>query len=593
MDRTRTLPEALEAAATRGGGFTFREERGRERVRPYAEVLSASLTIAGALRDRGLSRGDRVAIIVPDPEPFLLSFLGTSVGGFVPVPLYPPLEIRKLTAYLEHARRIFAAAAPALVITTPAIRRLLGTLRASVPSLRAIVAVEELEGPALAGIERPSLDDPCFVQFTSGSTSAPKGVVLTHGNLGANIDAFGGPDGIAATREDVGVSWLPLFHDMGLIGMAIGSIFHEVSTVVMPPLLFLRRPSEWLRAISEHEGSISFAPNFAYAYCVRRVRDHDLEGVDLSSWRIAGCGAEPIQSSTLRAFAERFAAHGFRETAFLPCYGMAEHTLAVTFPKPGARLAVDTVHGPALAERGEAVPCDAARAGAMSFVCCGKPFPKHDIRIVDASGRALGDRLVGEIVARGPSVMRGYEAQPKLTADALEDGWLHTGDLGYSVDGSLFVCGRKKDMIVVAGKNYYPQDLEWAVSDVDGVRRGSVIAFGTSPFAGTREEVVVVAETKATATEEELTRRIRQAVLAAVGLRVDEVVVVPAGTLPKTSSGKPQRARTKARYEEGTLLRRPDGRVTLLSRLVASQWGYLKVALRQRMARGRGASPAA
>jgi fatty-acyl-CoA synthase len=587
MRHWSSLPEALERAAQGDGAFTFREGPGKERTRTYGQILRRARSVAGALAERGVGPGDRVAILVPEPEPFLLAFLGASVGGMVPVPIYPPQDLRRLTAYLEHTTRILRVAEPRAVITTAAIRRLLGTLNVALPGLRGIYVVDELDGPARP-VDHPKLSDPVFIQFTSGSTSMPRGVVLSHANLAANVEALGGPHGIGVGSGDVGVSWLPLFHDMGLIGMALASIVHGVSTVILPPMVFLRRPVEWLRAISEHRGTISFAPNFAYAYCTRRVRDEQLGGVDLSSWRVAGCGAEPVHAATLRAFAARFASHGFRETALLPCYGMAEHTLAVTFPRPGAALAVDTVRGAELAERGVAVPCEPGRLGAKSFVSCGRAFPEHELRIVDDAGRPVSERVVGEILLSGPSVMSGYAGDAERSREALRGGWLYTGDLGYLVGSALHVCGRKKDLIILGGRNHYPQDLEWVASEVEGVRRGSVVAFGDDGFQSARERVVLLAETKGSEDPVGLQRRIRQAVMSSLGLRVDEVVLVPAGTLPKTSSGKLQRARAKARYEAGTLIRQRDSRLALFRRLLVSQWSYLRVALRGLRERRRG-----
>jgi fatty-acyl-CoA synthase len=586
MGKPRTLPEALESAARTGGGLTYREEHGKERFQPYAEVLVAALRIAGSLAERGLRRGDRVALILPHPESFLSTFLGVSAGGYVPVPLYPPADLRKLDAYLPHTRHILTAAAAKAVITTAPIRRLLGTVRAETPGLRGIFLDEDLDGPARSGIERVSLSDTVLLQFTSGSTSTPKGVVLTHENLDANVSALGGPQGIAATSADIGVSWLPLFHDMGLIGMALGSVYFGVSTTLMSPMVFLRRPASWLQAISERRGTISFAPNFAYSFCTRRVKDAELEGLDLSSWRVAGCGAEPIHPAVLEAFTRRFAAAGFRETAWLPCYGMAEHTLAVTFPERGTPLRVDTVDAFDLALRNVAVPVSRSSERAISFVCCGRPFPQHAVRVVDEEDRPVEGRTVGEIVLAGPSVMKGYEGLPELTQEALRGGFLHTGDLGYLVDGELYVCGRKKDMIIVNGRNYYPQDVEWAVGDLPGLRRGSVVAFGTNAFRG-GERLVVVVEAKAAVVVEEVSREIRRRVLTRVGLRVHEVVVAPPGTISKTSSGKPQRFRTKAKYEDGSLLEEAGRGGGLLGHLVTSQWGHLRAAFREHILRER------
>lgn len=553
---SRTLPEALAAAAATEEGFVYLEEGGEERFRPYRYLLARALAVGGALRAAGLERGDRVALVVPEPEGFLEAFFGTSCAGLVPVPLYPPMNVGQLDGWVRHATHIVGAARAKAILTTAQVRRVLGGVQAACPAVRAVLCLEDLAGAPLAAVEPVRPGDTAFIQFTSGSTSHPKGVVLTHANLDANIQALGGPQGIAIGPRDVGVSWLPLYHDMGLIGMAMATMYYERRTVVMSPLLFLKRPAEWLRAIARHRATISFAPNFAYGLCARRVRDEEVARLDLSSWRVAGCGAEPIQAETLRAFAAKVAPAGFREEAFLPCYGMAEHTLAITFPASARRLVTDG-----------------------GFVGCGRPFPGHDLRIVDERDRQVTERHVGEIVLRGPSVMKEYDGEPELTGEALRGGWLHTGDLGYLAAGELFVCGRKKDLIIVNGRNHYPQDLEWAAGEVPGVRRGNVVAFGAGAFGG-REKVVIVVESKTAAVPAGLAEAVRRHVQETSGLHVDDVVVAPPGTIPKTSSGKLQRARTKARYEQGDLLRRPIRReLVLLSELARSQWGYLKAFL--------------
>lgn len=575
MIRRRTLPEALELAACGKAGFMFREAQGGDRFRSYRAVLGEALRVAGGLRERGLGLGARVVIVVPEPEEFLSSFLGASVGGLIPVPAYPPLDRADLGAYLEHLGRVVEAARASAILTTAPIRRLLGAVAGRAQRPLAAIDFGGLDGPPLRDPARLRLEDLAFIQFTSGSTSRPKGVVLTHENLAANVGAMGAS--LGAGRDDVGVSWLPLFHDMGLIGMALGSIYLEMTTTILSPRRFLQRPAEWLRAISDHGGTISFAPNFAYGFCVRRVRDIEIAALNLSRWRIAGCGAEPIQEATLLDFARRFAPAGFRKEALLPCYGMAEHTLAVSFPAAGRGLNADTVLASELRAEGRAVPCAPEDPGAARVVSCGRPFPGHAIQIVDEGGAPLPERTVGEISLSGPSVMWGYEGPAELSADALRGGWLRTGDLGYLSHGELFVCGRQKDVIVVNGKKYHPQDIEWTVGEVPGVRRGNVVAFGAGAFAG-RERVVVVAESKGGAAPDELGRRVRRRVDEVVGLRVDEVVIAPPGTLPKTSSGKLQRARARARWEEGTLLA-PRRRSGLLRHLVASQLGYWRAQL--------------
>jgi acyl-CoA synthetase (AMP-forming)/AMP-acid ligase II len=304
-----------------------------------------------------------------------------------------------------------------------------------------------------------------------------------------------------------------------------------------------------LRAITRHHGTVSFAPNFAYDLCVRRVKD--LSGLDLSSWRIAGCGAEPIHPPTLAAFAEKFAPAGFRDTSFLPCYGLAEHVLAATFPPRGRRPRTDVISSDQLTSEGVAIPY-AGDGAALSLVSCGSALPGHRLQIVGDNGAPLEERHVGEILLSGPSVMVGYYKQDTLTAQTIRDGWLHTGDLGYISGGELFVCGRAKDIIIVNGRKYHPQDLEWAVDGMGGVRRGRVVAFGATE-RGHADRVVIVVEPSGTVPADELTGQIRREIGDLFGLYVDDVAIVRSGTVGRTTSGKVQRAATKARYEQGAL----------------------------------------
>jgi acyl-CoA synthetase (AMP-forming)/AMP-acid ligase II len=339
---------------------------------------------------------------------------------------------------------------------------------------------------------------------------------------------------------------------MGLVGMSIGAVYCERPCVLLPPALFVKRPVEWLRAITRHRGTVSFAPNFAYDLCVRRVKDRDLADLDLSSWRVAGCGAEPLNGATLAAFADRFAPVGFSAAKFVASYGLAEHVLAATFAPRGRAPRVERVSADDLTERRSAVAADGG-AASVALVSCGVPLPGHQLKIAGENGDALSERRIGEILLAGPSVMLGYYRQHARTAQAVRDGWLRTGDLGFVADGELFVCGRAKDLIIVNGRKYHPQDLEWAVDELPGVRRGRVVAFGTSE-TGRPDRVVVVVESSGTSAQDALTEAIRRRIGDLFGLFVDVVAVVPGGTVGRTTSGKVQRALTRARYERGELV---------------------------------------
>jgi fatty-acyl-CoA synthase len=376
----------------------------------------------------------------------------------------------------------------------------------------------------------------------------PKGVMVTHRNLVANADAFLGPKGLDRREEDVAITWLPLFHDMGLIGFVLGTIVHDISTVLLPTESFARRPTMWMQAMSDYGGTITFAPNFAYGLAVKRTRDKDLEGLRLDKLRIAGCGAEPVNPQVMRAFADLFGRVGFPASALMPCYGMAEATLAISFHAHDQPMKTDRVNAEAM-KLGKATP---ARDGedSVELASCGPAFPEHEIEIIDEHGRRLGEREVGEIVTRGASITSGYYGNPEITAEGFREGWLHTGDLGYLADGNVYVCGRIKDLIIIRGANIYPQDLEWAVADVPGVRRDNVVAFSVMKNG---EETLVIAAEGNSGDAPELRKAIAAKIADNNGLSVGHVAIVRVGSLPKTSSGKVQRRRTKQLFEQREL----------------------------------------
>lgn len=571
-----TLPKALTAAARGDGGFEYLAENGQpSSTQRFSELLEEALSVAGGLREAGLAPGETIALIVPDSRDFLTTFLGAACAGLIPAPLYPPVRLDQFGAYLRQTMPAVNVSRAAAVVTTTSLRRVLGTMQSSVPSVRAVVAIEKLRGAPLVKAENVGLDDPVFLQFTSGSTSDPKGVVLTHQNLAENVTAIA--SGLRLKPTDRGVSWLPLFHDMGLIGMALTVLYGGCWSEFISPLAFLKRPALWLKAITRTRGTISFAPNFAYDLCVRRVQPRDMAGLDLSSWRVAGCGAEPIRAETLARFAAKFADVGFRADAFLPCYGMAEHTLAVTFPPLDRAPRIDAIDAGQLSTHRRAVPPTNGQSIRAELVSCGRPFPGHEVRIADGRGHQLPERHVGQILLKGPSVFRGYLDREAMTRETLAGGWLHSGDLGYLADGELFVCGRVKDTIIVNGRNYYPQDLEQAAADVTDVRKGRVVAFGTREDAG-RERIVVVVEPSNSSHGADLADRVRGRILESTGVLVDEVVVAPGGTIPKTTSGKLQRSRVRHRYESGVLLhpRTVTSRMRLIGHVVHTQLVYMR-----------------
>jgi fatty-acyl-CoA synthase len=525
-------------------GFVFVRPDGTERLHSFHDIAAEAERRGAHLAARGLKKGDRLAMVVPDGEEFVLSFLGALFAGVVPVPIFPQLTFKNIDGYHDTVAHIARASGAGMLLTTASTRPYLEPVLPRVPSLQSIATVDELAGDAGKLDVQVGAGDLAFLQFTSGSTSRPKGVMVTHGNLAANSAAFM-LDGLARdSAVDKGVSWLPLFHDMGLIGFVVGPLFTNIPCVFLPTATFVRAPRIWLDKIHEHRGTITYAPNFAYALVAKRLKDKDVEGLDLSCLRIAGCGAEPIQARALRDFAARLAPAGFDPRAFVPSYGMAEATLAITFMP-----------------RREGVRTDGGDTGTKELVDCGRVFPEHEIAIVDEAGARLGDRQIGQIVTRGPSVTPGYFQEPELTAQTYkalpgdapgEAPWLFTGDLGYMVGDRLFVCGRLKDVIIVRGRNYYPSDIEWAVGELPGVRRGNVVAFGVD-VAG--EEQLVVCCEGAAADALPLREATATCVAEQFGLTVHEVVVAPLASLPRTSSGKPQRRKTRQMYVDGTLPR--------------------------------------
>ena len=545
-----TIPEALAAAARSDHGYRFVGARGVESRKSYAEMYASALRVAGSFAALGLRRGDLIAIIVGDPEAFLTTLFGASIAGLVPASLYPPAPTSDLPSYLEATARVLRSCTARGVVTSAALLPHVDSLKSSCPDLAVVIAADMLQGPATAMTAVLPAGDIAFVQFTSGSTATPKGVVITQRNLAANVTAFA--NGLGGTADDVAVSWLPLCHDMGLVGMALGAMYTQAEAVLLTPEAFVKRPIEWLRTISRYRGTISFAPNFAYELAVRRVKDADLADLDLSSWRIAGCGAEPIHSTTLAAFADKFRASGFRDTSFLSGYGLAEHVLAATLSPRGRGLYVERLIADDVTGRRMATHADGSGDDTLAVVACGAALPGHDVQIVGDGGGPLPERHIGEIVLSGPSVSPGYYNDGEATARAIRGGRLFTGDLGYLSNGELFVCGRVKDLIIVNGRKYHPQDLEWGVADLAGIRRGRVVAFGTTDHDGP-DRAVVIAEPSGTVPADELTDAIRRRIVDVCGLRVDDVVLVPSGTVARTTSGKVRRAATKMRYERGDL----------------------------------------
>ncbi len=537
----------------------------------YGDLQRRARAVATGLVDQGLEPGGAVGIMLPTELDYFAAFLGVQLAGGIPVPLYPPVRRSQIEDHLRRQAGILRTALVEVLITIAQVRPLARLLRTQVPSLDRVATVAELEQePPAAHLPTVTQDDIAFLQFTSGSTGDPKGVVLTHANLLANLRAAG--RALDLSSADRTVSWLPLYHDMGLIGAWMGSLYFAMPLSLMSPLTFLVRPSSWLWAVHRARGTVSAAPNFAYELCLKKVADDELEGLDLSSWRAALNGAESVSPETVRRFVERFSAYGFSAGTMLPVYGLAECSVALAFPPAGRGPVIDRVAREPFQRSGRAEPAAAEDAAALRFVSCGPPLGGHEIRVVDSTGREARERQEGRVQFRGPSATSGYYRNPEATRRLFRGNWLDSGDLGYLAGGELYVTGRAKDVIIRAGRNIYPHEVEEVVGGLEGVRKGCVAVFASADTRSGTERMVVMAETREEAGEglEALRERIAAAALDLTGVPVDEVVLVPPRTVAKTSSGKIRRAASRELYEQGKTGRRSSALWWQITRLAWS-----------------------
>ena len=516
----------------------------------YGDLAKGARAIAAGLIDRDILPGDRVALMLPTGTDFFTAFFGILYVGAVPVPIYPPMQRAQIEDYARRQAGILRNAGARMLITVPEGLRLGSLLRGLVATLSSIESAATLSVPS-ADIALPNLQNgsaTALIQYTSGSTGDPKGVVLSHANLLANIRAIG--RAVEASSADVFVSWLPLYHDMGLIGAWLGCLYYGAPLYAMSPLSFLARPQSWLWAIHRFRGTLSAAPNFAFELCLNKIDDSDLKGLDLSSLRFIGNGAEPVSVATLRRFIARFGTYGFRPGAMAPVYGLAENAVAVTLPPPGRPPRIDRVDRSALSTRGIAEPARPDDLNAIEIVACGQPIPDHEVRIIDDMGRELGERREGRLEFRGPSATSGYFENAAKTRELFHDGWLDTGDRAYMAGGDLFITGRIKDVIIRAGQHIAPHEIEEAVGAIPGLRKNGVAAFGvTDPASGT-ERVVILAETDGINPPAQAALKVHAQEVATqiVGGPPDEIVLVQPGTVPKTASGKIRRAAARDLY---------------------------------------------
>jgi fatty-acyl-CoA synthase len=543
-----TLLQRLERATEHGGSVTFASGDASVTV-PWSQLHAEARSAAAVLQARGIAPGDHVAILGPTTRALVTAIQATWLAGATIVVLPLPMRLSSIEEFVAQTKRRILRADTDLVLIDADLAPYVEPGPDDPPMALLDEVVRDGHRHAESW-ERPSddLDRLAILQFTSGSTAEPKGVVLPQRVLGANLDAIA----VAGDLQDdeVFVSWLPLYHDMGLVGLLTVPMTTGRSLVLGAPQDFLGAPSRWMQWISDHRGTVTAGPNFSWVLATRALRR--MEGLDLSALRIALNGAEPVDPRTVEAFLEAGRPFGLRPGAAFPAFGMAELGIAGTFPVPLEGMRTDPVDLRVLESERYAAPAPADAAGTRQFVRLGRPVPGLEIRVVDpASGRPLRAREVGELEIRGSSVTPGYYRDEQATAALFHGDWLRTGDLAYLVDGELVICGRIKDVIIIGGRNVFPEDVERAVAEVDGVRAGNVIAFGVEGAKG-REQMVVVAESKAD-DHAAVRRSVHHRAMEAAGAPPHDVVLVSPGTLPKTSSGKLQRSLCRTRYLEREL----------------------------------------
>jgi fatty-acyl-CoA synthase len=554
-----TIVEGLDYAARGETGCNFFSSRGElVQVLGYREIRDRAADLARALERSGVPRGERLAIIAETSPDFLIFFFACQYAGLVPVPLPLSVNLGGRETYVARLRSMIKQAGARLAVAGP---DLVGYLEQAARGLKVnfLGTPEEFYRlPSDGGDLRPlGPDEPCYIQYSSGSTSMPRGVLVTQRAITENTRAIS-QHGLQLGPGDRSANWLPLYHDMGLVGFCLTPAMNQITIDYLASTAFARRPLVWLRIMSEHGATISFSPTFGYELCARVSGRVDPKSFDLSRWRVAGVGGEMVRPSALRDFADSFADSGFDPTAFVPSYGLAESTLAVSFSPLGEGVQVDRVSREAYVRSALAIPANGNGNGSgprsRAFVKCGGALPGHRIEIRDQNNASLPDRRIGWVCISGPSLMQGYYNDPKATASMFTpDGWLNTGDMGYLVNGELVITGRSKDLIICNGRNIWPQDLEWAVESRCGASPGHVAAFSVDDDDG-RERIVVVLETRTRDCEtlRHFRREVGSVIMAMAGVN-GEVVLAPPRSLTFTSSGKLSRAAAKADYLAGTI----------------------------------------
>ena len=536
-----TLTEALEYAASGSKGFNFYNAKGGLRsVLPYQALRQNALVAAQRLSGLGLARGERVALIADTTPEFVELFFACRYAGLVPFAMPIPVNLGSHAVYVQQIRGILHGSKASVALSSADYINFLREASEGVQGLQWIGTPGELgELPALDVTPKPNHpDDIAYLQFTSGSTRAPRGVIITERALMSNLQGIV-RSGLEIRPNDRCASWLPFYHDMGLVGMMMAPMASQVSVDYLATRDFAVRPLQWLKLISRNRSTVAFSQPFGLKLCTLRVRESDLEGLDLSCWRAAGVGAEMIRPETLRNFAEKFASAGFNASAFLPCYGLAESTLAVTFSKIGEGFKSLQIDAAMLVERKMAVRLQADGRKFNEFVNCGRAIPGHTVKVIDDEGQELSDLKLGSVLVSGGSIMTGYFNNPEDTQRTLQPGpWLDTGDLGFLFEGDLFVTGRRIDVIIVNGRNIRAQDIEELAEQQPEVRAREASAFGVTD-ANDSTTIVLVIECRLTSVpdRQSLINRLQRIVYMAFGVNC-LVELVPPHTLPRTSSGK-------------------------------------------------------
>lgn len=567
-----TLGEALDYAANSRTGVNFYRANVLEASVTYGELRQRALLVASRMQDQNLPRGSRVALVADTTVDFIVFFFACQYAGLVPTPLPAIVNVSGRQAFVKQIKELIQASEARIAVASNNFVAHLVEACRDVPLTFRGTYQEFMELPVSntdAPLHPLGPEEVAYIQYTSGSTRSPRGVMVQSKAAMANIVGIV-QHGIRVTSDDRCVSWLPFYHDMGLVGSMLTPIATQCSADYMSTREFAVRPRLWLELMSRSKATVSFSPPFGYELCAKRLAKGRADQYDLSNWRVAGVGAEMIRSDVLRQFAKVLKPAKFHPTAFLPCYGMAECSLAISFAKPEEMFSVDEIDKDHCADHSVAISGTGTKSQ-RTFVSCGYPLPKHEIQIRNDDGQELPERHMGMIFVRGPSVMRGYLNKPELTAEVLSDDcWLNTGDLGYMVDGQLFVTGRHKDLIIINGRNIWPQDLEAIAEDQPGVRSGDVLAFalpseevynregavsdveGSVRSGSERAIIVIQSREKDSAKRAQLISNVARTVQMDFGISC-EIQLVPAHTLPRTSSGKLSRSQARRNFIQSSL----------------------------------------